>query len=128
MEWFLKKMRSNDLIDLEDAATNTHNVVEKLLDEEKSNVILDIPCGRGAFSKWLLDKKLDVFSSDIESIVQFNQNNFNIADMNQRLPYNDEKFDSVVCIDGIEHIERQFDFIRECHRIIKKNGIKKEIG
>ena len=118
-----KKMKSNDPMDLEDAARNTHNVIEKLLDEEKCKVILDIPCGRGAFSKRLLDKRLHVFSSDIQNIVQFNQDNFKIADMNQRLPYNDEKFDGVVCIDGVEHIERQFDFIRECGRIIKKNGI-----
>jgi SAM-dependent methyltransferase len=32
-------------------------------------------------------------------------------------------FDAVVCIDGIEHIERPFDFIRECQRIIRKGGV-----
>jgi 2-polyprenyl-3-methyl-5-hydroxy-6-metoxy-1,4-benzoquinol methylase len=32
-------------------------------------------------------------------------------------------FDAVVSIDGIEHIERPFDFIRECRRMIRKDGV-----
>lgn len=31
--------------------------------------------------------------------------------MNERLPYDDVMFDAVVCIDGIEHIERTFDLV-----------------
>ena len=42
--------------------------------------------------------------------------------MNERLPYADATFDAVVCIDGIEHIERPFDFINECQRILRKGG------
>jgi 2-polyprenyl-3-methyl-5-hydroxy-6-metoxy-1,4-benzoquinol methylase len=42
--------------------------------------------------------------------------------MDERLPYADATFDAVVCIDGIEHIERPFDFIRECQRILRQDG------
>lgn len=114
-------MNNNDL--LENAGENTHNVVEQLVLEEKNNKkLLDIPCGEGAFSKRLSDRGVDVSSADCENIIKFNKATFQIADMNKTLPFRDIEFDGVVCIDGIEHIERQFDFIRECHRIVKPGG------
>ena len=48
--------------------------------------------------------------------------NFNVANMNHELPYEDNFFSAVVCIDGIEHLERPFDFIRECYRVTKPGG------
>jgi len=47
---------------------------------------------------------------------------FRQADMNGPLPYDDDYFDAVVSIDGIEHIERPFDFIRQCARILRNQG------
>ncbi|MEA3365643.1 MAG: methyltransferase domain-containing protein, partial [Candidatus Hydrogenedentes bacterium] len=47
---------------------------------------------------------------------------FRRADMNERLPFEDAAFDAVVSIEGIEHIERPFDFIRECGRVLKPGG------
>ncbi|MEE4262904.1 MAG: hypothetical protein V2I56_09445 [Desulfobacteraceae bacterium] len=47
----------------ENAAKNTHNVVEELLLDNKSGhqieqmKVLDLPCGEGAFTKRLLEKK-----------------------------------------------------------------------
>jgi 2-polyprenyl-3-methyl-5-hydroxy-6-metoxy-1,4-benzoquinol methylase len=115
------KNRNNGL--LENAGENTHNVVERLVLEEKDHrKILDIPCGEGAFTWRMMEKQVDVFSADCENIIKFDKAKFQVADMNKQLPYPDGQFDGVVCIDGIEHIERQFDFIRECRRIVKPNG------
>ena len=117
-------MEPESLVIPENTSKNTHNVVaELLLAERDCRVVLDIPCGEGAFTKRLLDFGLDVFSADRQKIIRIPQRRFLIADMNKRLPFADEIFDAVVCIDGIEHIERQFDFIRECHRIIRKGGV-----
>lgn len=114
-------MKYNDL--LENAEENTHNVIEQLvLEEEVHSNILDIPCGEGAFAKRLAEKKINVHAADCENIIKFDRANFQCADMNEKLPYDDGIFDGVVCIDGIEHIERQFDFIRECRRIVKPSG------
>lgn len=38
------------------------------------------------------------------------------------LPLPDSSCDTVVCIDGIEHISRQFDFVKEFYRILRKQG------
>ena len=115
------KNRNNGL--LENAGENTHNVVERLVLEEKDHrKILDIPCGEGAFTWRMMEKQVDVFSADCENIIKFDKAKFQVADMNKELPYHDGQFDGVVCIDGIEHIERQFDFIRECRRIVKPKG------
>jgi SAM-dependent methyltransferase len=40
-----------------------------------------------------------------------------------RLPYDDDRFDAVVSIEVIEHIEDQFAFLRELARIAKPGGI-----
>lgn len=106
----------------ENTSKNTHNVVASLLAEERSSRVLDIPSGAGAFTKRLLDQKVEVHSADIENILQVENPNFRMADMNQRLPYDDGFFDAVVCIDGIEHLERPFDFIREAFRVTRSGG------
>ncbi|MFZ6008843.1 MAG: class I SAM-dependent methyltransferase [Bacteroidota bacterium] len=106
----------------ENTSKNTHNVVASLLLEDQVTRVLDIPSGAGAFTKRLLDKNVEVHSADIENIMQVENKNFREADMNKRLPYDDGFFDGVICIDGIEHLEQPFDFIRESQRILKPGG------
>lgn len=107
----------------ENTSKNTHNVVAQILLEEKElDNVLDIPSGSGSFTQRLLEKGINVHSGDIENIMMVENKNFNVADMNHTLPYADNFFSAVVCIDGIEHLERPFDFIRECYRITKPGG------
>jgi 2-polyprenyl-3-methyl-5-hydroxy-6-metoxy-1,4-benzoquinol methylase len=42
--------------------------------------------------------------------------------MNETLPFENDFFDAIVCIDGIEHLERQYDFTKECRRTLKPGG------
>jgi len=114
----------------ENAAKNTHNVVEGLLLDRKSwdqieqMKVLDLPCGEGAFTKRLLQKKIAVVPSDIVNILSIHEktDNFVLSDMDKRLPFDNQLFTEIVCIDGIEHIERPFDFVRECNRVIVPSG------
>lgn len=108
----------------ENTTKNTHNVVAQLLAEEVDcRTVMDIPCGAGAFTRRMIGKGLDVCAVDCENILQFPYDKFRVADMNERLDFADHEFDAVVCIDGIEHIERPFDFIQECHRVIRQGGV-----
>lgn len=108
----------------ENTSKNTHNKVEELLFNKTNPLrVLDIPCGHGAFTKRLMDKNVEVYSGDIENILQVKNPMFRVTDMNEKLPFEDNFFDAIVCIDGIEHLERQFDFTRECWRTLKPNGI-----
>ena len=113
----------DQLVIPENTSKNTHNVVAELLGEVANRKVLDLPCGEGAFSKRMFESGADVFSADFLNIIRIPHAQFSLVDMNGRLPYADEMFDAVVCIDGIEHIEKPFDFIRECQRIIRKDGV-----
>lgn len=107
----------------ENTSKNTHNVVEKLvLDTRNCQRVLDIPSGAGAFTYRMQENSLEVHSADIENILMVENPHFQVADMNHPLPYEDNFFCSVACIDGIEHLERPFDFVRECHRILRNGG------
>lgn len=107
----------------ENTSKNTHNVVGKLVTETPAcKRVLDIPSGAGAFTDRMQKKGIEVHSADIENILMVENIHFQMADMNKRLPYEDNFFCSVACIDGIEHLERPFDFIRECHRVLRRDG------
>jgi len=107
----------------ENTSKNTHNTVGKLiLDQPDHQRVLDIPSGAGAFTQRMLDHQIEVYSADIENIMMVDNDRFKVADMNHKLPFEDHFFDAVACIDGIEHLERPFDFVRECHRVLRPGG------
>ncbi len=106
------------------AAKNTHKVVAELLREEKNcRTVLDIPCGAGAFSELMSGSGITVYSADCENLFEIRDGHFETADMNKTFPYRDGRFDAVVSIDGIEHIENPFNFIRECGRVLRPGGV-----
>jgi len=44
------------------------------------------------------------------------------CDINVALPYENESFDYVVCLEIIEHVDDPFALSRECRRELRKNG------
>lgn len=108
----------------ENTSKNTHNVVFELLAEEANcRKVLDVPCGAGAFTKRLLDRGVQVVAADCQNILQIDASDFACVDMNEPLPFAADEFDAIICIDGIEHITRPFDFIDECRRITRRGGV-----
>ena len=102
---------------------NTHNVVaEMLLREPGCGVIMDIPCGKGAFAKRMAEKGVNIVAADCSGDPGLPGVRYVEANMDRPLSLADGELDAVACIDGIEHIERQFDFIRECRRVIRPGG------
>ena len=84
---------------------------------------MDAPAGRGALSAQLvkagksvtaveLDPKT-IEAADVERVA---------ADLEAPLPFEDNVFDTVACVDGIEHLQNPFHVVREFHRVLKPNG------
>lgn len=85
--------------------------------------LLEIPAGEGALAWQLKKMGYTVTAGDIDP------NFFKVSpipcirlDLNQEFPLEDEQFQFVSCIEGIEHLQDQFQFVRECHRVLKKGG------
>lgn len=106
--------------------------------EKYSNVIdalpkgkaLDLGCGLGQYTKYLLNKGFDVISADISiealNNLKSNMHNANIKeiDMSNPLPFEDETFDLVFANLSIHYFDKKItiQLLKEIHRIIKKNG------
>ena len=112
----------------EAAAPNTHKRVFELLLKHSRELnqidILDVPCGAGAFSNRLSETGANVTAVDISQVesFQFDTNKLVIQDINDGLPFKDQTFDVIISIEGIEHLENPSYFLRECARVMKKNG------
>lgn len=104
-------------------AKNTHEAVFQLINKNPQSRIVDIPSGHGAFVLRLKDHGFDdIVAVDIDNILDFSHKQFLVGDMTQSLPLADASVDTLVCIDGIEHIDEQFQFIKEVARVLKTNG------
>jgi 2-polyprenyl-3-methyl-5-hydroxy-6-metoxy-1,4-benzoquinol methylase len=110
------------------AGKNTHNVAEQLLKHAfpswHGRKFLDIPCGAGSFLQRLAQGGGQPFGSDLQHMADAAlPGDFTPCNMDERLPYDSTFFDGIICLDGLEHIKRPFDFIRECARIVKHEGV-----
>jgi 2-polyprenyl-3-methyl-5-hydroxy-6-metoxy-1,4-benzoquinol methylase len=107
----------------ENTTDRTHEVVaEWLFAHPGLHRILDLPCGEGAFVVRCLAEGRDALGADAQDFSRLDPARFVQANMNEPLSVEDGSFDAVVSIDGIEHIERPFDFLDECHRILRPGG------
>jgi ubiquinone/menaquinone biosynthesis C-methylase UbiE len=105
--------------------TRARNMIIEILEncEHGKGKILDAPAGSGDISKKLQDAGFEVYAADIvpESF-NFSGVHCEKVDLNQHLPYKDEFFDYILNSNGIEHLEDQYAFVRECYRILKPHG------
>jgi SAM-dependent methyltransferase len=93
--------------------------------------ILEIASGSGGPALYLARKfKCRITGLDIneEGIKTANQHaldahmtdaKFQLGDVDQRLPFDDETFDAVMCIDSMNHFHNRLDYLREWQRVLK---------
>lgn len=77
---------------------------------EKRRRILNIGCGRSTYGTDFVDlypSRPEIKKVDIDS---------------QRLPYPNDKFDEVFSENVFEHLTNPGNFLKECHRVLKKGG------
>ncbi len=85
--------------------------------------LLEIPAGEGALAWQLKKLGYTVTAGDIDpKFFKVPSIPCIYLDLNRTFPIEDERFDFVSCIEGIEHLQDQFQFVRECYRVLRPGG------
>ena len=97
--------------------------VGEILKGANGGKLLDIPAGEGALALRLQKMGFDVFCCDLyPQIFRVEDLEITGGNLDKELPYKDDSFDFVVCVEGLEHIENPANAIREFSRVLKTNG------
>lgn len=100
-----------------------HETVESIFERIPACRVLDIPAGEGALAARLRDSGHDVHCADLfPEIFKLSGTPVTLADLDGRLPFADEEFGAVACVEGLEHIENPANAIREFARILTEGG------
>lgn len=85
--------------------------------------VLDMAAGSGAFARRVQELGFQVEACDLfPDQFRVPEISVKFADLSERLPYDDGSFDVLSCLEGIEHLEDQFSFVRECWRVLRPGG------
>lgn len=101
-----------------------------IIDSIPKGIALDLGCGLGQYTKYLMDKGFDVMSADISlealKILKKNISNAKVEllDMSNPLPFEDNSFDLVLANLSIHYFDEQttLSLLREIRRILKTDG------
>ena len=86
-------------------------------------IVLDAPTGEGALAEALAQDGYEVHALDMDPRAQvWLGDRFQRADLNQPLPYPDGRFELAVCVEGVEHLENPWGFLRELRRVLAPGG------
>lgn len=97
--------------------------VRSLFAELPPGRVLDVPAGGGLQTAALAALGFSVCSVDLFPHRRHQPGQSWIcADANDPLPFRTGGFDYLLCREGIEHLEDQMGFLRECARVVKPGG------
>ena len=100
--------------------TDYMQVVEGLITRlgKASDSLLDMPAGNGLFADTMRGKGFVVTCADINR----ERPDYVHVNMEERLPFPDESFDFITCMEGVEHVINPTALIAEMSRVVKKGG------
>jgi ubiquinone/menaquinone biosynthesis C-methylase UbiE len=93
----------------------------------KGKKILDVGCGKGRYSYWFIKYGADVFGIDpVAEFLKIACRNVDRAKFCAAsaldLPFRDNSFDYVCCIEALQHISNTQKAISEMSRVLKSGG------
>ena len=107
-------------------------MLAKALDnlEARPKQVLDVGCGAGYFTNYLKTRfsRADVYGVDISKTAitkakkKYKNITFKRVNAEERLPFEDQRFDLVVCGNLIEHLVDVDNFLIEVNRVTKPGG------
>jgi SAM-dependent methyltransferase len=101
-----------------------HETVTRILGEQtQRGLLLDVPAGEGALAARLIGAGFEVRCCDLyPEIFRLRGVEIKGGDLSGTLPYADETFDFITCVEGLEHIENPQQAIREFARLLRAGG------
>jgi len=103
-------------------------LLKKITNWNKNEVVLDAGCGSGRFIRLLSPFVKEMHGIDISGEALKIAKNFKIKNAIikkgsiLKIPYRDNFFDKVICIDVIEHVKDDKKALEEMKRVVKRNG------
>lgn len=100
--------------------TDYMRVVEKILTRlgKPLDSLLDMPAGNGLFADKMRSRGFAVTCGDINR----EREDYIHVNMEGLLPFENESFDFVTCMEGVEHVINPSQLIAELSRVVKKGG------
>ena len=100
-----------------------HSMLKKL----PRGRILEIGCSDGEFLRLMKNegwqvKGLEISEKSTQKAIDKGVD-VSVHNANEKLPIKDDSFDVVVAGEVIEHLFEDLDFVNECYRVLKKEGI-----
>ena len=100
-----------------------HETAQEMVRQLPRGKMVELGAGEGAFCQWGRREGFDVTALELDPAI------FRVpgveclsADLNQAVPLPDACCDLVVAMDIIEHLENQYQFVREISRILRPGG------
>ena len=105
------------------AHESIYDTVLSILKTVRAGKVLDVPAGEGALALRLANAGFDVRCCDLYPEI-FRLKNIEIRKGNLEgcLDYANSSFDSIVCVEGLEHAENPQNAIREFARLLREGG------
>lgn len=101
----------------------SHDVLRKVLAQQKPCKVLDAPCGTGSLTQFLMDRGWEVHAADIDSgLLRIKDVRFTRVDLNRGIDFPDNAFDAVVCANGLHRLFNPGGAVREFYRVLQPGG------
>ena len=107
------------------------NLMEKLISfiSDKSGNILDVACGKGGSTRYLLK----YYSPENITGINISERQLQTARTNApgcvflamnatNLEFEDSSFDNIICVEAAFHFDTRERFLKEAHRVLKPDG------
>lgn len=118
-------MSGINFITTHDLARKIKIILTNINNSYSIKTVLDVPAGEGALTQFMSENfNWTVTASDIDGKKwKYHTNKIVEADMGRLLPFPNNNFDMVVCLEGIKHVTDICTAMEEMSRVLKPDGI-----
>lgn len=111
-----------------DYLINIENEIRNLITSNNYKTILEAGCGTGRWISSLEDKNINIFgldySFDMMKIPKAEKSHLKLVNADAvDIPFKNNFFDLIFCVNAIHHFPDKEKFISECNRTLNSNGM-----